>query len=151
MPNSSQRKNLRTLVILNLALLALLLVFGLAFDTKNMAGGPPSGITPAQLVTDFNQAGIASYLHMGIGIVLAVFSLANTMLALRSGWRRVQVFGTLALLFILAAGIFGLFFVASGFQATALLAGLVPFFILSVLAYLMELLFLRAPVVSQPE
>ena len=151
MPNSSRLRTLRTLVIMNLCLMVLLLLFGLTFDTKGIVRATTSNVTAGQLVSALNQAGIASYLHMGIGIVLGIFSLVNMVLSLRSGIRRVQVFGTLAFLSILAAGIVGLFFVASGFQKTGLLVGLVPLFMLAFLAYVLEWFFLRSPVVTRSD
>ena len=143
-------KALRIWVLVNLLLMALLLIFGMAFEMGGPAAGSSGGITLGRVITDLHQAGIASYIHIILGLLVGLFSLINMILVLRSRLLKVQICGTLAFLFILAAGILGLFFIASGFQNTGLLVGLVPLFGLSVLSYLLELVFLRTPVISQP-
>lgn len=146
----SRVRTLRNLVFLNLGLLLLLLVFGLAFDSAG-AARVRSPLSPGQVNTSsasilagLAQAGPSAFIHMLLGVVVGLLSILNMAAALRSGVRRIQVFGTLAFLSILAAGSLGLVFVASGFRDTFLLLGLVPLFILAVISYLLELFSLKA-------
>ncbi len=132
----ARRKTLQILVILIMILLALLLLFGLAFNTKGLTGAA---------LSDLGHTGPAPFFHMGIGLLVGLGALINMILSLRSGERRVQVFGTLAFASILIAGSLGLVFISSGFRDTALLLGLVPLFVLAVVSYILELVFLRAP------
>ncbi len=136
-------KALRTLVILNLALMALLLAFGLAFSTEGLASA--SGASAGTVLDDLNRAGASSFIHMILGLFVGLFSLINLVLALRSGLPRVQFFGSLAFLAILFAGSLGLVYIFTGFRFTWLILFLVPLFVISVLSYLLELYSLRRP------
>ena len=147
MQNNRPRRTLRILVWLNLALLLLLLIFGLAFDSTQATRLAPSGFSTT--VAAIGRTGASGFIHMSLGLLVGLFALVNLVVALRSGLRRVQIFGSLAFLAILAAGIVGLFFVFTGFQDTGLILGLVPLFLLSVIAYLLELFSLK--VSPQPQ
>jgi hypothetical protein len=145
MENPQRLGTLRVLVITNLVLLALLLIFGLAFDPTNVTGKTASPFSATETFSTLERSGTASFIHMGLGILVGITSLANMVLCLQTGIKRLQISGSLAFLAILFAGTLGLFFIFSGLRNTTLLLGLVPLFILAVVSDFMELIFLRAP------
>jgi len=113
-------KTIRVSIIVLLALLFLQYEFGMATNLSPLPSLPPIPNTLSGYSTGFNsalaQAGPAAVVHATLGSLLglaAIFVLGPT---LRSGRRSVQVFGGLAFVTTLLAGITGTLFVMSGFQ-----------------------------------
>src|SRR5258708_22320068 len=106
--SAKQLKRLRTFVIVVLVLLVVQYEFGMAVNISN----PPS--LPAFSMLDgnaFNQAlssaGFVAEAHSIVGFLIWLLALAVLVMALRSGIRSVQIFGTLILLTVTVAGISG--------------------------------------------
>ncbi len=142
--SAKQLKRLRTFVIVVLVLLVVQYEFGMAVNISN----PPS--LPAFSMLDgnaFNQAlssaGFVAEAHSIVGFLIWLLALAVLVMALRSGIRSVQIFGTLILLTVTVAGIGGSIFVASGFQDDHASHAMASNFILAYSFSFLELYFLK--------
>ncbi len=146
-------KPLKGVRISNMVLLALLVVqyfFGMLVNFSD----PPSlaafrVIDSSALTAALKAAGGLAPEHAVLGFVIWVVALLNVVLSLRTGVRRVQVFGCLALLAVTLAGIGGTLFITSGFNnatGTKVMAGN---FLFSYSFAFFELYSLKGAAVSQ--
>jgi hypothetical protein len=138
-----RQKALRIIVMVILALLALQFEFGMAVTMSDPPAIPPFGFSQDAFMNALHGAGGVALIHADLGAFLVVFSVVSLVLSLRSGMRSVQVFGSLAFLAVLLAGITGQLFVQSGFQNDGFSHGMATNFILSFAFYFLELYFLK--------
>ncbi len=143
MLESKRFRSLRIWVIVLLAVLAVQYELGMAVNIANPPHLAPIGLSFGQFNSALMQAGLPAELHAGWGSLLGLIAIVNLVLALRTGMRSVQVFGTLTFLAVLVAGILGQLFVQSGFQNDGYSHGMATFFILSVIFCFRELYFLK--------
>ncbi len=107
---------LRFMLVLMLVFLFVQYEFGIATIIANPASVPPFGFSIAAVQSALEQVGAVAVLHAGAGGALVIVSVITLILALRTGIRRVQIFGVLSFLAIVLAAGGGLSFVLSGFQ-----------------------------------
>ena len=140
-------KVLRVSIMTLLALLFLQFEFGMATNLSNLPSLPPIPNTMAGYSTGFNntlaQAGPVAVVHASLGSLLGLATIFVLVLCLRSGRRSVQVFGSLAFVTTLLAGITGTLFVMSGFQNDGFSHGMATNFLLAYTFYFLELYFLK--------
>jgi len=136
-------RTLRILVMVTLALLLLQYEFGMAVNLSVLPTLAPFGLSLGAVSSALNQAGVAAVIHASLGAWLALFALADLILALASRVRSVQVFGALAFVAVLLAAYCGLYFVLSGYQNDGLSHGMATNFLLSFIFYFLELYFLK--------
>jgi hypothetical protein len=140
---TNRLKGLRVMVIVMLVLLGLQYEFGMAVNLANPPSLAPIGFSLNGVSNALNQVGAVAVIHASLGSILVIFALINLMLSLRSGLRSVQVFGSLAFLSILLAGLTGLLYTLSGFQNNGDTHGMASNFLLSFTFYFLELYFLK--------
>jgi hypothetical protein len=140
---TNRLQGLRVMVIVMLVLLGLQYEFGMAVNLANPPSLAPIGFSLNGVSNALNQVGAVAVIHASLGSILVIFALINLMLSLRSGLRSVQVFGSLAFLSILLAGLTGLLYTLSGFQNNGDTHGMASNFLLSFTFYFLELYFLK--------
>lgn len=138
-------------VIVLLPLLFVQYLLGMLVNFAN----PPS--LPAFSLSDssaFNAAlgtvGLLAQTHAVLGFLIWLVGLVNLVLSLRSGVRRVQVFGFLAFLSLTLAGLGGTFFVASGFNNDDYSSMMAGNFLFSYSFLFLELYFLKGSQHPEP-
>jgi heme A synthase len=114
MPDRS--KSLRRVVMSMLVLFLVQYELGITVIMSNPPSISPIPLSDAAFRAALDQVGGVLYLHSIMGVLLVVISIVNLVMALQSGKRSVQVFGSLSFLGIAIAAGGGLFFVLSGFQ-----------------------------------
>ena len=141
---------LRFLVVAILVLLAFQFELGMAVTMSDPPAIPPFGFSQSEFMNAMQRAGGVALIHADLGAFLVVFSVVNLILSLRApfgdlpaGLRGVQVFGGLAFLATLLAGITGQLFAMSGFQNDGYSQGMATNFLLSFAFYFLELYFLK--------
>ena len=144
-------KNLKALRFSTIVLLVLLFLqyeFGMASNLSTLPTLPPIPNTLAGYSTGLNtalaQAGVVTNIHAGLGSLLALAAIFVLVLCLRSGQRRVQVFGVLAFLTTVLAATTGTLFVMSGFQNDNLSHGMATNFLLAYTGYFLVLYCLKS-------
>ena len=140
---SNRLKGLRIVVSIILVLLVLQFEFGMAVNLSTLPELPGIDVSSPQVANYLTQAGAVAVVHAALGAVLGLFSMAILVLSLRSGVRAAQVFGVLACVAVVLAGITGSLFVSSGFQNDGYSHGMATNFLLSFGFYFLELYFLR--------
>jgi hypothetical protein len=133
----------RIIVMVILALLALQFELGMAVNVSNQPTLAPFGFSLGGLSEALNQIGIVAVAHASLGVWLVLFSIVSIILALRSGVRSVQVFGSLALLATTLAATTGVLFTLSGFQNDGFSEGMATNFLLSFTFNFLELYYLK--------
>jgi hypothetical protein len=141
--STKQASTLRFMVILILVLLAIQYEFGMAVNIANPPSLPPLSFSLMAVSGALQQVGLPAVLHASLGSGLVIISLINLVFSLRSGLRRVQVFGSLAFLATLLAATTGLLFVMSGYQNDGDSHGMATNFLLSFTFYFLELYVLK--------
>jgi hypothetical protein len=140
---SKRLKVLRIVVSIILVLLALQFEFGMAVNLSTLPELPTIQFYSPQFTSYLSQAGPVANVHADLGAMLGVLSIAILVLSLRSGVRGIQVFGVLAFVAVILAGITGFLFVSSGFQNDAYSHGMATNFILAFGFYFLELYVLK--------
>ena len=138
---------LRILVMILLFLIAVQFELGMAVNIANPPSISPIGFTLNGVTQGvgnaLNTAGGAAPFHAGLGTLLVLFSVVSLVLSLRSGVRKVQIFGSLAFVAICLAATTGVLFVMSGFQNDGYSHGMATNFLLSYTFYFLTLYFLK--------
>jgi hypothetical protein len=140
---SDRFRALRNMVVAALVLLALQYELGITVIMSNPPSISPIPFSDAAFRGALDQAGGVIYLHAVMGGILALVSIINLVMALRSGLRRVQVVGVLVFLGIFVAAGGGLFFVLSGFQNDNASHAMATNFLLSFVLLFLELYFIK--------
>jgi hypothetical protein len=135
---------LRILVIVTLSLLVIQFELGMAVNlSPNLSDIPPFVFSVNAIAEALNSVGSVALIHAIVGGVLAILSVINLVMALFSGNRGVQIFGTLAFLSTILSAMTGVMFVLSGFQNDGLSHGMATNFILAFVFYFIELYILK--------
>lgn len=141
-----EMKRMRSTRIWLIVLLVLLVAqyeFGMAVNISNPPKIAPFGLSYTQFNDALFQAGPMAMIHATVGLLVGLVAILNLILSLRTGIRRVQIFGSLTFLAILLAGIMGQLFVQSGFQNDGFSHGMATNFILAFIFAFLELYFLK--------
>ena len=133
----------RIIVMVILALLVFQFELGMAVNVAKHPSLSPFAFSLGRVSDALNQVGVVAVIHASLGVWLVLVSLASIILALRSGIRTVQVFGSLALVATLLAATTGLLYTLSGFQNDGFSEGMASNFLLSFTFNFLELYFLK--------
>jgi hypothetical protein len=138
-------RGLRIFVIIMLVLMVFQYELGMATTLSDPPELKPFGFsfTSPDFSNAMDQLSFAGQINTSFGAFLVISSLVTLILSLRSHARSMQVFGSLAFLATLIAGINGLLFVQSGFQNDNFSHGMATFFLLGFIFYFLELYFLK--------
>jgi len=135
---------LRIMVIVTLSLLVIQFELGMAVNlSPTLLDIPPFGFSINAIAAALYSVGFVALIHATVGGVLVILSVINLVMALLSGIRGAQIFGTLAFLSTILSAMTGVMFVLSGFQNDGLSHGMATNFILAFVFYFIELYVLK--------
>jgi len=134
---------LRIIVMIILALLAFQFELGMAVDVAKQPTLPTFGFSLGRVSDALNQIGAVAVIHASLGVGLMLISIVSLILAVRSGVRSVQVFGSLAFVATCLALTTGLLYTLSGFQNDGLSEGMATNFLLTFTFNFLEMYFLK--------
>jgi hypothetical protein len=133
----------RIIVMVILAMLAFQFEMGMAVNVAKQPTLPPFGFSLGRVSDALNQIGVVAVIHASLGVGLVLISIVSLILALKSGVRSVQVFGSLAFVATCLALITGLLYTLSGFQNDGLSEGMATNFLLTFIFNFLEMYFLK--------
>jgi hypothetical protein len=134
---------LRIIVMITLALLAFQFEMGMAVNVAKQPTLPPFGFSLGRVSDALTQIGVVAVIHASLGVGLVLISIVSLILAMRSGIRSVQVFGSLAFVATCLALTTGLLYTLSGFQNDGLSEGMATNFLLTFTFNFLEMYFLK--------